>query len=138
MRIINEKTIRKYYQENAQSEIAIPRLIDTEAEYDRLEAIFESLLDKGKRSPEEDALFDLLANLMEDYERRTLAPVPDASPIEMLEYLMRENDLKQKDVAEIFGGQSVVSDVLRGKRGINKEQAKKLGERFAVSPSAFI
>lgn len=117
---------------------AIPRVIDTEAEYDRLEAIFEALLDKGKRSPEEDALFDLLANLMEDYERRTLTPVPDASPIEMLEYLMRENDLKQKDVAEIFGGQSVVSDVLRGKREINKEQAKKLGERFSVSPSAFI
>ena len=138
MRIISEKTIRKYYRESPESETAIPRVIDTEAEYDRLETIFEALLDKGKRSPEEDALFDLLTNLMEDYERRTLAPISDASPIEMLEYLMRENDLKQKDVADIFGGQSVVSDVLRGKRGINKEQAKKLGEKFSVSPSAFI
>jgi len=118
---------------------AIPRVIDSEAEYERLEPIFERLLDKGgKRSPEEDALFDLLANLMEDYERRTLEPIPDASPVEMLEYLMKENDLKQKDLAEIFGGQSVVSDVLRGKRGINKEQAKKLGEKFSVSPAAFI
>ena len=117
---------------------AIPRVVDSEAEYDRLEAIFESLLDKGKRSPEEDALFDLLTNLLEDYERRTLALIPDASPIEMLAYLMRENNLKQKDVADIFGGQSVVSDVLRGKREINKEQAKKLGERFSVSPAAFI
>jgi len=118
---------------------AIPRVIDSETEYDRLEPIFERLLDKGEnRSPEEDALFDLLANLMEDYERRTLEPIPNASPTKMLEYLMKENDLKQKDLAEIFGGQSVVSDVLRGKREINKEQAKKLGEKFSVSPAAFI
>ncbi|MDQ4119837.1 MAG: helix-turn-helix domain-containing protein [Acidobacteriota bacterium] len=119
---------------------AIPRVIESDAEYDRLEAIFESLLDKGEdgRSPEEDALFDLLANLMEDYERRTLEPLPASPPREILRFLMEENGLKQKDLAEIFGGQSVVSDVLNGKREINKDQAKKLGERFSLSPAAFI
>lgn len=117
----------------------IPRVIDSEAEYDRIEPIFERLLDKGDgRSPEEDTLFDLLANLMEDYERRTLEPIADASPVELLESLMRSNDLRQKDLAEIFGGQSVVSDVLNGKREINKEQAKRLSERFSLSPAAFI
>jgi HTH-type transcriptional regulator / antitoxin HigA len=118
---------------------AIPRVIDSDAEYDRLEPIFERLLDKGEnRSPEETALFDLLANLMEDYERRTLEPIADASPREMLEYLMRENDLKQKDLSDIFGGQSVVSDILNAKREINKDQAKKLAERFSLSAAAFI
>lgn len=118
---------------------AIPRVIDAEEEYARLEAIFEPLLDKGsERTPEEEALFDLLANLMEDYERRMLEPIPDASPVEILEYLMRENNLKQKDVADIFGGQSVVSEILNGKREINKEQAKKLGQKFSVSAAAFI
>lgn len=119
--------------------ITIPRVIDSDAEYDRLEPIFERLLDKGNnRSPEETALFDLLTNLLEDYERRTLEPIADASPREMLEYLMRENNLKQKDLSEIFGGQSVVSDILNSKREINKEQAKKLGEKFSISPAAFI
>lgn len=117
----------------------IPRVIDSDVEYDRIEPIFESLLDKGdRRSPEENALFDLLTNLMEDYEKRTLEPIPDATPVETLEYLMRENSLKQKDLADIFGGQSVVSDVLNGKRDISKEQAKRLSERFSISPVAFI
>ena len=76
---------------------------------------------------------------MEDYERRTLESIAAAvSPVETLEYLMRENNLKQKDLSEIFGGQSVVSDVLKGKREINKNQAKKLGEKFSVTPAAFI
>ena len=119
--------------------MTIPRIINSETEYDRIEPIFERLLDKGeKRSPEEAALFDLLANVMEDYERRTLEPIADALPVELLESLMETNNLKQKYLAEIFGGQSVVSDVLRGKREISKERAKKLGTRFSLSPAAFI
>ena len=48
----------------------LPTVIDSEAEYNRIESIFENLLDNEHRSPEEDKLFDLLANLLEDYERR--------------------------------------------------------------------
>ncbi len=60
----------------------LPRVIDSLEEYNRVEKIFESFLDKGEnRSPEEDKLFDLLANLLEDYERRTLPPLPRSSPL---------------------------------------------------------
>ncbi len=51
---------------------------------------------------------------------------------------MDENDLKQKDLEELFGSQSVVSKVLSGKRSITKVQAKKLAERFRMSTDAFI
>ena len=117
----------------------LPGVIASLEEYNRVEKIFNDLFDKdNRRSPEEDKLFELLANLMEDYERRTLEPIPDASPVELLQTLMRENELKQNDLAELFGGQSVVSAILNGKRAINKDQAKRLGERFRVSPAAFI
>ncbi|HEY0429026.1 MAG TPA: helix-turn-helix domain-containing protein [Pyrinomonadaceae bacterium] len=119
---------------------ALPGIIESDEEYGRLENIFNDLINKGEEnlSPEQIRLFALLANLMEDYERRTLEAIAAASPVETLEYLMRENNLKQKDLAEIFGGQSVVSDVLKGKREINKAQARKLGEKFSLSPAAFI
>lgn len=118
---------------------AIPRVIETDAEYDRIEPIFERLLDKGvKRSPEEDSLFDLLTNLMESYERRKLEFIEPFEPVELLSSLMKANRLKQKDLAEICGGQPIVSDILNGKREINKEQAKRLGEYFAISPAAFL
>ena len=51
---------------------------------------------------------------------------------------MEHNGLKAAELAEIMGGRSRVSDVLTGKRAISKEQAKRLGERFKLSPAAFI
>lgn len=117
----------------------IPRVIETEAEYERLEVVFEHLLDKGEnRSPEETAMFDLLTKLLEDYERRSLEPISDLTPVQLLKSLMIVNGLKQKDLAATFGGQSVVSDILNGRREINKEQAKKLSDRFSISVSAFV
>jgi HTH-type transcriptional regulator/antitoxin HigA len=117
----------------------LPRVIDSLEEYNRVEKIFESFLDKGEnRSPEEDKLFDLLANLLEDYERRTLPPLPRSSPLNTLKFLMAENDLKQKDVVPFFGSQGIASEVLAGKRAISKTQAKALAERFKVSVELFI
>ena len=116
----------------------LPGVIDSAAEYNRVESIFENLLDKENRSPEEDKLFDLLANLLEEYERRTLSPLEKSSPLEVLKFLMRQNDLAQKDLNEFFGSKGTVSEVLSGKRSISKAQAKKLAERFCVSTDLFI
>lgn len=118
----------------------VPAVITSPEEYDRLEDVFKSLMDKGEDnlSPEEDRLFDLLANLLEDYERRTLPPLEKSSPLETLKYLMQERDLKQKDVVELFGSQGVASEVLSGKRSISKTQAKNLAERFNIPADLFI
>lgn len=116
----------------------LPTVIDSEVEYNRIESIFENLLDNEHRSPEEDKLFDLLANLLEDYERRNLPPLEDSSPLEALKFLMQQNDLTQKDLVEFFGSKGTVSEVLSGKRSISKTQAKKLAERFRVSTDLFI
>ena len=43
-----------------------------------------------------------------------------------------------KPISPIFGSQSNVSEVLRGKREINARQARTLGKRFGVSPAIFI
>lgn len=118
----------------------LPGVISSDEEYDRVEEIFNRLMNKGEDglSPEEDRLFDLLANLLEDYERRTLPLLPESSPLETLKFLMSENDLKQKDVVPIFGSQGIASEVLSGKRAISKMQAKALAERFRVSAELFI
>lgn len=115
----------------------LPAVIDSKKEYDRVESIFEGLFDKD-RSPEEDRLFDLLANLLEDYERRELPTVKDASPVNALRFLIRENGLAQKDLVDVFGSKSLISEVLSEKRSISKAQAKKLSERFGVSTDLFI
>ncbi len=45
----------------------LPAVIANDKEYKRIESIFAELI-KKKRSPEEDKLFDLLANLLENYD----------------------------------------------------------------------
>jgi len=91
----------------------------------------------GKRSTEENALLSLLAALIEQFERKVY-PVPSAYPKDILRDLMESNQPKAADLAGVMGGRSRVSDVLSGKRAISKEQAKRLGERFGISPAAFI
>ncbi len=89
-------------------------------------------------SPEETRLFALLANLMEDYEKRTLPPLEKSSEVETLRFLMRENNLKQMDLIDVFGTQSIVSEILNGKRSISKTHARRLAKRFSVSADLFI
>jgi HTH-type transcriptional regulator/antitoxin HigA len=72
-----------------------------------------------------------------DYEERNVE-IPDAAPAVVLEFLMEQNNLRQSDLAEDFGSQSNVSEVLSGKREINARQARALAKRFGVSPAAFI
>ena len=45
--------------------------------------------------------------------------------------------LGQKDLVSVFGTPSIVSEVLSGKREMNKDHIKRLSARFHVSPELF-
>ncbi len=92
---------------------------------------------RGDRlTPEEVQRADLLTLLVEEYEANHYE-LPKASPLEAIAFLMDRYGLKQKDLADVFGTPSIVSEVLRGKRELNKQQIKQLSERFGVSPELF-
>lgn len=114
-----------------------PKVIKTLAENRRAVALLNQLLDQGERTPEEEALVDLLAGLIDAFERTAFAS-PTYTPRERLQFLLDENGMKAADIAELMGGASLVSLALSGKREISKEQARKLGERFFVPPAFFI
>ncbi len=116
-----------------------PGTIRNDADYERVVAFMNSLLDVvGDDEAHELAeLLDLVGQLVEDYEG-TRHVIPDAAPHEVLRFLLDQHGLKQSDLAEEIGGQSVVSDILSGKRAINVRQAKALAARFGVSAVAFL
>jgi HTH-type transcriptional regulator / antitoxin HigA len=117
---------------------AVPVVIRTDAECRRVEEEISKLLRKGDNlTPEEEHLLDLLSALVERYEDET-EDFPDSPPHRILQFLMEQNDLKQVDLVKIFGSSGRVSDVVHGKRGISKSQAKALGKFFRVSPDLFI
>jgi HTH-type transcriptional regulator/antitoxin HigA len=117
----------------------MPGVIETEAENERMLAEIEKLLNKGEENltPEEGKLLALMARLVEDYEQEHY-PIKDAAPHQVLQELMLARGLRQRDLIPIFGSSGYTSDIVNGKRGISKEQAKRLGEFFHVSPEVFI
>lgn len=84
----------------------------------------------------EAKLAELLTLLIEQFEDENYQ-LKAATPIDVLHELMESNDLKQKDLVDIFGAESTVSAVLNGKRGTTREHIKRLSERFKVSPEVF-
>lgn len=113
--------------------------IRNDSQYERMVEFMNGLLDVvGDDEHHELADFlDLVGQLVEDYEHSRHA-IPNIGPHEVLRFVMAQHNLKQTDLAEEIGGQSVVSDILNGKREINARQAKALAIRFGVSPAAFL
>ena len=113
--------------------------IRNDEQYQQVVSLMNSLLDVVGENEEHELadLLDLVAQLVEDYDNSRYV-IQDAPPQEVLRFLMEQNGLKQIDLAEEIGGQSVVSDILNGKREINVRQAKLLAARFGVSPAAFL
>ena len=127
----------KYGEVIAEYAIA-PRLIESPAEYKRSKKALERLLlPERKLSPEEDAIAKLLLHLVDLYEHRTTTP-PASSPRQVLRHLMDQRQLKQADLAPVFGTVSIVSEVLNGKRQINAKQARKLADYFHISTDVFV
>ena len=114
----------------------LPSVIHSEKENERYLAMLDQLDQKGKLSPAEQRLAELLTLLIENFEEKAYALRP-AGPIEILHELIEENSLKQKDLVDVFGTPSIVSEVLKGKRGLTVEHIRKLSRRFHVSPEVF-
>lgn len=118
----------------------LPRKIETEEENDRVLEIIKTLMSKGEESlsPEEDTLLVLLANLVEDFEDKAYPMGEGSDPLGMMLFMMEQHNLKQIDMVDVFGSRGRVSDVVNGKRGISKNHARKLANKFNVSADLFI
>ena len=114
-----------------------PQLVRTDEQNEAyIEMLYEMDQRSGRLTPEEVQLADLLTLLVEEYEAKHYE-LPKASPLEAIAFLMDQHGLKQKDLVDVFGTPSIVSEVLRGKRALNKEQIRRLSERFGVSVELF-
>jgi HTH-type transcriptional regulator/antitoxin HigA len=113
--------------------------IHTQADCERAVEFMNQLLDVVGDDEEHELadMLELLGQLIEDYESQNHA-LPDAEPAQVLRFLMEQHDLKQADLASELGTQSVVSEILSGRRQINVRQAKALAQRFGVSAAVFI
>ena len=113
-----------------------PTAIASERQHGEYLAVLDRLASKERPTSDEEKYAEVLLMLIEAYEEDHHA-IPEASPVQVLRALMDANDLRQKDLVPVFGAESIVSEVLRGKRELNKGQIEKLSKRFRVSPAVF-
>ena len=114
-----------------------PKVIRTEEENETYTEILHDLDCRHKGlSTAEKELAELLTLLIEDFEEKRYE-LPRTGPLDVLQFLMDQHRLKQKDLMDVFGTPSIVSEVLSGKRKLNKDHIKRLSERFHVSPELF-
>ncbi|MGA2133484.1 MAG: transcriptional regulator [Bryobacteraceae bacterium] len=118
---------------------ALPAVIKSEDENDRVLAIIEGLLAKGERNltAEEEALLELLTDLAHDFEEQHY-PLPSVPPNQMVAFLLEQRGLKSTALWPVVGSKGRVSEILSGKRAISKDQAKKLAAFFHVGADLFI
>jgi HTH-type transcriptional regulator/antitoxin HigA len=116
----------------------LPRVIRTEAENERYIELLSQLDGRAETlTAAEKELADLLTLLIEDFEEQHYALEP-ASPTAVLQELMLANNLKQRDLMDVFGTPSIASEVINGKRNLTTDHIRKLSHRFNVSPELFL
>jgi HTH-type transcriptional regulator/antitoxin HigA len=118
----------------------VPKIIETEAEYEEYLSVAEQLISqKNKRSFEETTLLRLLVKLIEDYEEQTyfISEWANISAHEILQHLMESSGTKESDLIGVIGSEKTVLAIIKGEKNINEIEAKILGDYFNLSPSLF-
>jgi HTH-type transcriptional regulator / antitoxin HigA len=119
----------------------VPKVIETEVEYDRFLAVTENLLSKRQnRTPEETALFMLLVKLIEDYEEEhySLQSSVKISPHKFLQHMMEAREIGAEDLMGLLNiSRELAVLIFNGDRQIDRSQAQYLGDYFNVSSSNF-
>jgi len=114
-----------------------PKVIRTERENEMYTEILYDLDRRGKTlTAAEKEMAELLTLLIKDFEENRYR-LPRAKPLGALRFLIEQHGLKQKDLVDVFGAPSIVSEVLSGKRELNKDHIRRLSARFHVSPELF-
>ena len=58
--------------------------------------------------------------------------------MELLKVLIAERGLLQKDLVSVFKTESIVSDILNGKRQLTLRHIQELARFFKLSPAVFL
>ena len=114
------------------------RPIRSEAEYDdaleEIERYFENEPKPG--TPEADR-FDLLALIVEDYERKRW-PIDLPGTIDAIRYRMETAGYTQADLGRLLGSRQRASDILTRKRALTMRMAWKLHREWNIPAEALI
>lgn len=113
------------------------RPLRSDADLDAAVAVIDDLIDRPRLTAPEQDYLDVLSDLVEAYESEAvpMQPVADA---DLLRFLIEQKGVTQAAAASGAGiAESTISEVLAGKRKLNRAQIAKLARYFHVEPGVF-
>ena len=111
------------------------KVIKNKTGYEKALKSMEAVFDEKKGPLAEYA--ETLAILIEHYEEERYQ-INEATGVEVVKFLMEQNNLKQKDLVGVIGEKSSVSEILKGKRPLNLNHIKNLSKKFHIKPATFV
>tara|TARA_B100000925_G_scaffold259324_1_gene214797 strand:- start:2185 stop:2541 length:357 start_codon:yes stop_codon:yes gene_type:complete len=112
------------------------KAIKTETDYnnalERMEHIFHAL----ENTPEGDEA-EVLSILIEKYEDDHF-PLGMPDPIEAIKFRMEQMNMKQKELAEVVGFASRVSEILNRKRKLTLNMVRKLSNTLKIPTEVLV
>jgi len=114
------------------------RPLRSEADYDAaLEEIERYFEDEPKPGTQEADRFDLLALIIEDYERKRW-PIDPPDTIDAIRYRMETGGYTQADLGRLLGSRQRASDILTRKRALTMRMAWRLHREWGIPAEALI
>ena len=105
---------------------------DYQKALDRLEDIFDA-----KKGTEEGDELEILSILIDRYENENF-PIGMPDPIEAIKFRMEQMGMKQKDLAEVVGFKSRVSEILNKKRKLTLDMIRKLNTTLHIPTEVLV
>ena len=105
---------------------------DYQKALDRLENIFDA-----KKGTEEGDELEILSILIDRYENENF-PIGMPDPIEAIKFRMEQMGMKQKDLAEVVGFKSRVSEILNKKRKLTLGMIRKLNATLHIPTEVLV
>jgi HTH-type transcriptional regulator / antitoxin HigA len=113
------------------------KIIKSKDQYIQYCKALESLLEMKTINNDVKDEVELLTFLIEKWDAEN-STFKDSDPIEILDYLMKDRNMKAKDLVEILGvSKGLVSDILNYKKGLSKKIIRLLSSEFKLSQEIF-
>lgn len=110
--------------------------IRTESDYHRAMSRLDDIFDAQPGTQAGDEL-ELLSILIEKYEDLH-DPIDLPDPIEAIKFRMAQLGMNQKDLSEVIGYKSRVSEILNRKRKLSLGMIRKLSDKLAIPSNVLI
>jgi HTH-type transcriptional regulator/antitoxin HigA len=110
--------------------------IRNEKDYQNALSRLEIIFDANKGTEEGDEL-EILSILIDKYENENF-PIGMPDPIEAIKFRMEQIGMKQKDLAEVVGFKSRVSEILNKKRKLTLDMIRKLSTSLRIPTEVLV